>query len=294
MGSVGSVTALTPDPPDAAGARAGCPPAIAADVGTADGTGIADGGTNVIGRRTLAVEVWLVLGLSLGTSAVYAVLDLVRGLTSGRPLHAQTAVLNATVATSSLLDLAYQLVGIAAALVPVALVGYLLVRSGESLPAIGLDGRRPRREMLWGAGLAAGVGGLGLALYVGAFRSGLSVRVIPTTLPDVWWRIPVLLLDALQNGLLEEVVISGYLLHRLEQLGWGKNRSLFTSAVIRGSYHLYQGFGGFVGNLAMGLLFGRLYQRQRRLPRLVLAHTLIDAGAFIGYVVLKGKVSWLP
>ena len=27
---------------------------------------------------------------------------------------------------------------------------------------------------------------------------------------------------------------------------------LIVSALIRGSYHLYQGFGGFVGNLIMG------------------------------------------
>lgn len=61
-----------------------------------------------------------------------------------------------------------------------------------------------------------------------------------------------------------------------------------------GAYHLYQGFGGFIGNMVMGLIFGRLYQRQGRLPRLVLAHTLIDAGAFVGYVALHGRVSWLP
>jgi hypothetical protein len=30
------------------------------------------------------------------------------------------------------------------------------------------------------------------------------------------------------------------------------------------------------------------------LGRLVLAHSLIDTGAFVGYVVLKGHVSWLP
>jgi len=27
---------------------------------------------------------------------------------------------------------------------------------------------------------------------------------------------------------------------------------------------------------------------------LVVAHTLIDATAFVGYVALHGKVSWLP
>jgi membrane protease YdiL (CAAX protease family) len=245
-------------------------------------------------RRTIAIEIWLVLALSLAASAIYAVLDLARSLTSGKSLHTQTAVLNAPVVGPSTLDLAYQLVGMAVALVPVFLVAHLLVRSNESLAGIGLDMRQPRRELAWAVALGAAVGTAGLALYIGAYRAGLNVRVVPTTLPATWWRIPVLLLAACVNGLLEEVVVCGYLLHRLRQLGWSENRSLATSAALRGSYHLYQGFGGFLGNAAMGLLFGRLYQRQGRLTRLVLAHIFIDATAFVGYVALKGRVAWLP
>ncbi len=246
-------------------------------------------------RQVLVQEIWLVLALSLGTSAVYAVLDLIRSLSAGPPLRAQTAVLNpSAVANSSLLDLAYQLVGIAVALVPVALVAYLLRRSNESLGDLGLDLAHPGRETRWAVALATGVGGAGLLVYLGAYHAGLSVRVVPTTLPATWWRIPVLVMAAAQNGALEEVVVCGYLLHRLQQLSWSDNRALALSALLRGTYHLYQGFGGFLGNAAMGLLFGRLYQRQRRLPRLVLAHTLIDAGAFVGYVTLRSRVSWLP
>ncbi len=248
-----------------------------------------------VGPKTLATEVWIVLALSLGASAVYAVLDLLRSLTSGVPLHAQSAVINSSAgAHNSLLNLGYQLAGMAVALVPVALVVYLLSRSGERVSSIGLDGAAPAREAEWGVALAAAVGGAGLALYIGAYHAGLSVRVVPTTLPAVWWRIPVLVLAAVQNALLEEVVVCGYLLHRLRQLRWGDGRALVASAVLRGAYHLYQGFGGFLGNAAMGLLFGRLYQRQGRLVRLVVAHSLIDTGAFVGYVVLRSRVSWIP
>jgi len=246
-------------------------------------------------RRAMVAEVWIVLALSLGASAVYAVLDLLHSLTSGISLRSQSAVINASAGTnSSLLNLAYQLVGILVGLVPVALVVYLLARSGERISSIGIEKARLGRELAWGAALAAGVGGAGLALYIGAFHAGLNVRVVPTTLPAVWWRIPVLVLAAVQDGVLEEVVVCGYLLHRLQQLQWGEGRSLLTSSAMRGSYHLYQGFGGFVGNAAMGLLFGRLYQRQGRLTRLVLAHSLIDTGAFVGYVLLRSRVSWLP
>lgn len=246
-------------------------------------------------RRALVVEVWLVLGLSLGASALYAVLDLARSLSATAPLSSQSAVINASAAPNqSFLDLSYQLAGIVVALVPVALVFFLLARSGDKASSIGVDALRLGTEASWGAGLAAVVGGAGLALYLGAYHAGLNVRVVPTDLPAVWWRIPVLVLAAVQNGALEEVVVCGYLLHRLRQLQWGENRSLLTSALLRGTYHLYQGFGGFLGNAVMGLLFGRLYQRQGRLVRLVVAHSLIDTGAFVGYVLLHGHVSWIP
>lgn len=249
----------------------------------------------VVDRKAIVIEVWLVLGASLGASALYATLDLISSLTATAPLRSQSAVINASaVSGRSLLNLAYSLAGITVSLVPVALVLYLLVRSGDSASSIGLDTAGIGREALWGASLAAVVGGAGLAIYLGAYHAGLNVRVVPTDLPAVWWRIPVLVLAAVQNGVLEEVVVCGYLLHRLRQLEWSGERALLASAVLRGAYHLYQGFGGFLGNAAMGLLFGRLYQRQGRLMRLVLAHSLIDTGAFVGYVLLRSRVSWLP
>lgn len=238
----------------------------------------------------------MVFALSLGASAVYAILDLLQDLTAtSAPLSSQVAVLNGAVTPGRpWLDLAFQLVGIATTVAPVALVAYLLWHSGESLRTIGMDTSRPRFDLGLGAALAAGVGGIGLALYLGARHAGVALNVVPTTLPAIWWRIPVLLLDAAQNGLLEETVVCGYLLHRLAQLGWGENRSLLTSSLIRGSYHLYQGLGGFVGNFLMGLLFGRIFQRTKRAAPLAVAHFLIDAVAFVGYVYLVGKVSWLP
>ncbi|MGH9131625.1 MAG: CPBP family intramembrane glutamic endopeptidase [Acidimicrobiales bacterium] len=246
-------------------------------------------------RRALSAEVWLVLGLSLGASAVYSILDLAKDLSAPTSLHAQAAVLNGSVTPGQpLLDLAFQLVGIVDALVPVALVAYLLTRSGESFHTIGADLLQPNRDLAWGAGLAAGIGGAGLGLYLLAYHLGLSLQIVATTLPPAWYRIPVLILDSIQDGVLEEVIVAGFLLHRLSQIGWGDNKALLTSAVVRGSYHLYQGFGGFAGNFVMGLIFGRIYQRYGRTAPLVIAHTLIDAVAFVGYVTLKGKVSFIP
>ncbi len=54
------------------------------------------------------------------------------------------------------------------------------------------------------------------------------------------------------------------------------------------------GLGAAAANAATGVLFGRLYHRWGRAAPLVVAHTLIDAVAFVGYAALRGKVSWLP
>jgi hypothetical protein len=43
----------------------------------------------------------------------------------------------------------------------------------------------------------------------------------------------------------------------------------------------------------MGIIFGTLFLRWRRATPMIIAHTLIDAVAFIGYALLVGHVSWL-
>ena len=75
----------------------------------------------------------------------------------------------------------------------------------------------------------------------------------------------------------------GYLFARLRQLAWGAWAVIGVSAVVRGSYHLYQGIGPFFGNVAMGVLFGWLYQRYGRVLPLVIAHFVIDLVVFVGY-----------
>lgn len=246
-------------------------------------------------RRLIGWEIFVVFAVSLGASGLNALISLIGSLTAPQALRQQQALLVGTLAPGRpLLDLVLQLVGVADGLAPVALVIYLLARSGETPSDMGLDAGNPAQDAARGAVLAAVIGGTGLALYLTAFRLGISLTVVPESLPAVWWRIPVLILKAAQNGILEEVLAIGYLLRRLDQLGWTPWRAIAFSSVLRGSYHLYQGFGGFVGNAAMGLIFGYLYRRWGRVTPLVVAHTLIDAVAFVGYAALHGRVSWLP
>jgi membrane protease YdiL (CAAX protease family) len=177
---------------------------------------------------------------------------------------------------------------------PVLLVLYLLTLTHR--PAgrlIGFDLSRPRFDLGFGTLLALGIGIPGLGLYLGARALGLNTEVQASGLTEQWWTVPVLILSAVQNALLEEVVIIGYLFTRLRGLAWQPLVVLMTSALVRGSYHLYQGFGGFIGNLVMGLVFGLVYLRSRRVAPLVVAHTLLDVVAFVGYAIVAPQVSWI-
>ncbi|HEX5567709.1 MAG TPA: CPBP family intramembrane glutamic endopeptidase [Streptomyces sp.] len=252
-------------------------------------------------RRILGRETLLVLALSLGASGVSAFISFAGSLTRPGGLKDQAARLNGSYTPDRpWLDLAWQLFGIATALVPVLLVAHLLTREGTDgrggpgLRGVGFDLRRPGFDLGWGAVVAAGIGGSGLLLYLGARAAGLNLTVVPESLPDVWWKIPVLVAAAIQNSVVEEVIVVGYLLRRLDQLGWSPVGALAASSLLRGSYHLYQGIGGFVGNTVMGVIFVLLYRRWGRVGPLVAAHALIDIVAFVGYALLAGRVDWLP
>jgi len=248
-----------------------------------------------LGRRTVRDEVLLVLGVSLGASAVYALLDLVRSLTAVKPLNQQTQTLVQSAAPGRpWLDLAYQLAAIGFGVLPAVLAVHLLRRDNPSpRRMLGLVPYRPGFDVATGVGLAALIGIPGLGLYVAARSAGFNVTVVPAALPHVWWAVPVLVLAALQNGVLEEIVVVGYLVNRLEQLGWRTGAIVATSAALRGSYHLYQGFGGFVGNAVMGVVFAVFFVRLRRVGPLVLAHTVLDTVAFVGYALFSRYIPFL-
>jgi membrane protease YdiL (CAAX protease family) len=245
-------------------------------------------------RKLLVIELVIVLALSLGRSGIYALVRLIGAATAPGGLSAQTTTMHGSYAPSQpWLDLTLQLLGIVFAVMPVALAGYLLVRSGTSLRNVWFRGTGIG-DLGRGAAVAAAVGSVGVAFYLVMHALGLNLTVVADGLPPVWWKFPVLVLSALENAVLEEFIVLGYVLVRLRQLGFGDPAAIGLSALLRGSYHLYQGIGGFVGNVAMGLLFGWLYRRWGRVTPLVVAHTLLDVGAFVGYAVLVDHVSWLP
>lgn len=244
---------------------------------------VAEAGT----RRGLKIELLIVLGLSLGQSGIYAIVNLIDKMTRA-PLGSQTTSLNNSLNQRQYFDLTYQLLDIFFALVPVMLVLYLLWRipGGSPFARLGLDLARPVRDLGWGTGLflAMGVGTLGV--YAAGRALGLTTIIVPAALDDYWWTVPVLVFSAIRHGILEEVIVVGYLFERLGRLGWGKWQIILACAVLRGSYHLYQGIGPFIGNVAMGVVFGYVYSRKGRVMPLVIAHALLDIAGFVGYALV--------
>jgi uncharacterized protein len=244
-----------------------------------------------VARRRLSAEVLIVLGLSLGQSGVYAAISLAAKLTNGRPLAQQTATLNASQSPRPYLDLTYQLVGIFFTLVPVALALWLLsANTPRVVRLLGLDRDRPLRDLAHGLGLAALIGLPGIGLYFVGHALGVTATIVPAALDPHWWTVPVLILQAAKNAVLEEVVVVGYLVSRLQRLGWPAAAVVGASAVLRGSYHLYQGFGPFLGNAVMGLIFAEWYRRGGRVLPLIIAHTVLDVVSFVGYDLFAGPL----
>jgi hypothetical protein len=232
-------------------------------------------------RRMLAEEVLVVLSLSILRPVAFAILSLIEAPLAG--------VVVAAADQSS--EFARHVVGIVFGLAPVLLVLHLVRRSGEGVEVVGLSSDRPAQDLARGAVLFAVVGLAGIGVYLGAVELGVNRFVLPAPPLGHWWTIPALVLGAIESGLLEEIVVLGYLVTRLRQLAWSPAQATVASALLRGSYHLYQGWGGFVGNFAMGLLFGFLFLRWgRRTWPFVVAHALLDIGAGVGFILFRDRL----
>ena len=232
-------------------------------------------------------EIAIVLLLSYGMSAVYSVVNIIDRISQPTPLSEQTATLNRSFSAQEFFDLVYQLLGIASGLIPVLLVLWLVSNgNGGRFESIGLTAggaKTQSKQLGFGLLIAAAIGIPGIGVYLAGRELGFGVQVVATSLTEHWWTVPVLILWALRAGIGEEVIIVGYLFNRLKTIGWTPWAIIISASVLRGSYHLYQGFGAFAGNIAMGIVFGLIYRRTGKLLPLIAAHTIIDTVAFVGY-----------
>ncbi len=239
-------------------------------------------------RTRLAWEIGIVLAISVGQSALYSLLSLVRSAIrasqQGGNLGGEQAQLNPSRDAQAFWNVLYQLLDVFFSLALVAMVVYLLWEPGSNaLRRMGLDFRRFGGDTARGLLLAAVIGVPGLALYAVGRLLGVTVSVVASPLDAAWWTIPLLVLSAVRAALTEEIIFIAYLRDRLKRLGWGDWTIILSAAALRGAYHAYQGYGAIVGNVVMGVVFGWCYRRWGRIMPLVIAHTLLDVVAFVGY-----------
>ena len=177
------------------------------------------------------------------------------------------------------LSIAVVLSGFAAA----GLVFFLLIRNGEGLSSIGLSSDRWREDLslLLPVWILVQVipQGVGSAIVSGAHipRYHVSGPALPIAF------VAVGLLMSLQAAVVEEVVVLGYLVRRLEQRGWTVTTVVVVAVLVRVSYHLYYGPGVLPIVLwATATVFA--YRKIRRLLPFIICHFVWDASITInGY-----------
>jgi membrane protease YdiL (CAAX protease family) len=165
-----------------------------------------------------------------------------------------------------------------AAVVPLALL--LLARTGQRPADLGLTAVRWRDA---GAAIGLAAAGLGcefaLAIpYAHLVHSSLSNTAGPLHVPPYYLIFG--LSQAALTAVAEEVAVSGYLLTRLDQLGWSPWAAFWVSLALRTSYHAYYGFA-IVLTLPLGYFVTRSFQRHGKLSRPILAHFLYDSAIFL-------------
>ena len=235
--------------------------------------------------RKHSQELWLVLMVSLGASAIYSILSLTRKLTSTQGLAGSVTTINRPLAQTAWLDLVSQLASIALALVPVLLALYFLRMDNVKIGLMPI-----RKDWIIGISLPLIIGIPGIALYAVALNLGLTSRIVPSALGDYWWTPLVLVLAALRSGLQEEIIAVAFLAKKLRLIRPEITiiAVVIISSLFRASYHLYQGFSAFIGNFVMGLVFGYLFMRTGRVAPLVIAHTIMNTAVFIGFPLVAG------
>jgi membrane protease YdiL (CAAX protease family) len=162
-----------------------------------------------------------------------------------------------------------------ALVVPIALL--LLARTGQSPASLGLQRRGFRRDVIGAVGLLAGVWAANLVIvapFLLLLGNSLSNPQSNSHVPAYFVIYGGFV--AITTAINEEVVVNGYFMTRLAQLGYSPRSSLAISLAARTSYHVYYGLG-FLATVPFGYLVTRSFQKRGRLTRPILTHFAYDA-----------------
>ena len=87
------------------------------------------------------------------------------------------------------------------------------------------------------------------------------------------------------NPFFEELIVRGYLMTEIVELGGSGTLAIVISVAVQMSYHLYQGFTNGIVLVTIFAVFSIYFWKTRRLAPVVLAHLSVDA-----YALFRGSV----
>jgi membrane protease YdiL (CAAX protease family) len=171
---------------------------------------------------------------------------------------------------------------VALPLAAAALVIYLLSLPGADggPTAIGLDRKQVRADLalllpvFFVCNLVPIIGGGVLLRALGVTGVTPALGHLPTYYDLAFVAMAVV------AGIVEELVVLGFLVRRLEQLGLRPIFVVALAVAVRGSYHLYYGWD-VLPILAWATVTVLFYRRYRRLAPFIIVHVLWDTGVFL-------------
>ena len=161
-----------------------------------------------------------------------------------------------------------------ALVVPIALL--LLARSGQPPAYLGLQRRGLGRDVTSAVGLLAAGWALtgAVALLLSVLDDDKLANTATNTHVPAYFLLYAVLISA-TTAINEEVIVNGYFLTRLSQLGWTRWAAFALSFAVRESYHIYYGLA-FLATMPLGYLVTRSFQKRGRLTRAILVHFAFD------------------
>ncbi len=227
-------------------------------------------------RRLYGWETLVVLSIFPLGSAIAAITYLLMRVSTGVEYTNGSMVIVGEPGLSLTLSVGIVLSEFAAA----GLVIFLLIRDGEGVESIGLAGHRFRKDLA-----------LVLPVWVlvqvipqtvgSALVTGLHIpryAVVGPALPVAF--VAVGILKSLQAAVVEEIVVLGYLVRRLEQRGWSSMAVVVVAVLVRVSYHLYYG-PGVLPIVLWATASVLVYRWLRRLLPFIICHFVWDASISI-------------
>jgi membrane protease YdiL (CAAX protease family) len=226
-------------------------------------------------RRSLVWETWFVMVAFLLPSVSSAIILFVQHVSGDGNITRFPVIVAGHPLTNLIVGiLSYLSV---AAVVPLALL--LLIRTGQAPSVLGLGMPRWAQDIWPGLGLAAASFGAEIPLLLAlspliAHHSSLDNSIPIGHVPGYYviWGIAI----SATTAIAEEVLVNGYLITRLGQLGWTPKSALILSLCLRTSYHVYYGIG-FLLTVPFGYFVTRSFQKHHRLNRSIAAHFIYDA-----------------